>query len=73
MVDKRSKRDKTIKHIIVARKNGCLGIGLIDPNNQQNCHVNGLVEILELLIHETKSGFDGLNNEMLKILNNFYL
>ena len=30
-----------------------------NPNNQRNCHLNGFVERLELLIPETKAGHDG--------------
>ena len=38
-----------------------------NPNNQRSCHLNGLVERIELLILETKSGHDGLHDEMLDI------
>ena len=38
-----------------------------NPNNQRSCHLNGLVERLELLILETKAGHDGLYDEMLDI------
>ena len=36
-----------------------------NPNNQRSCHLNGLVERLELLILETKAGHGGLYDEML--------
>ena len=38
-----------------------------NPNNQRSCHLNGLVERLELLILETKAVHDGLYDEMLDI------
>ena len=38
-----------------------------NPNNQQSCQLNGLVERLELLIIETKAVHDGLYDEMLDI------
>ena len=38
-----------------------------DLNNQRSCHLNGLVERLELLILEKKAGHDGLYDEMLNI------
>ena len=38
-----------------------------NPNNQRSCHLNGLVERLELLILETKAGHDRLYDEMLDI------
>ena len=34
------------------------GLTKTDPNNQRSCHLNGLVERLELLILETKAGHD---------------
>ena len=43
------------------------GLTKTDPNNQRSCHLNGLVERLELLILETKAGHDGLYDEMLDI------
>ena len=67
MGDKRSKRYKTIKHIIETRRNRYLGRSFIDLNNQRSCHVNGLVEKLELLIVEAKVGLDVIYDEMLKI------
>ena len=38
-----------------------------NPNNQRSCLLNGLVERPDLLILETKSGHDGLYDEMLDI------
>ena len=38
-----------------------------NTNNQRSCHLNGLVERLELLVLETKAGHDGLYDEMLDI------
>ena len=43
------------------------GLTMTDPINQRSCHLNGLVERLELLILETKAGHDGLYDEMLDI------
>ena len=43
------------------------GLTKTDHNNQRSCHLNGLVERLELLILETKADHDGLYNEMLDI------
>ena len=43
------------------------GLTKTDPTNQRSCHLNGLVERLELLILETKAGDDGLYDEMLDI------
>ena len=43
------------------------GLTKTDPSNQRSCHLNGLVERLELLILETKAGHDGLFDEMLDI------
>ena len=37
------------------------------PNNQRSCHLNGLVERLELLILETKADHDGSYDELLDI------
>ena len=62
--DKRSKRYKRIKHISETIRNCYLSRGFFDPNNQRSCHVNGLVETLELLLLETKAGHDGLFDEM---------
>ena len=67
--DKKSARYRTIKRIMGVKDN-VLGRGLNsnpNPNNQRSCHLNGLVERLELLILETKAGHDGLYNEMLDI------
>ena len=36
-------------------------------HHQRSCHVNGLIERLELLILETKAGHDRLYDEMLNI------
>ena len=43
------------------------GLTKTDPNNQRSCHLNGLVERLEFLILETKTGYDGLYDEMLDL------
>ena len=43
------------------------GLTKTDPNNQRSCHVNSLVERLQLLILETEAGHDGLYDEMLDI------
>ena len=67
--DKKSTRYRTIKRIIGV-KDDVFGRGLnsnTNPNNQRSCHLNGLVERLELLILETKAGHDGLYDEMLDI------
>ena len=65
--DKKSARYRTIKRIIGA-KDDVYGRGLnSNPNNQRSCHLNGLIERLELLILETKAGHDGLYDEMLDI------
>ena len=65
--DKKSARYRTIKRIMGA-KDDVYGRGLnSNPNNQRSCHLNGLVERLELLILETKAGHDGLYDEMLDI------
>ena len=65
--DKRSARYRTIKRIMGVRDD-VYGRGLnSNPNNQRSCHLNGLVERLELLILETKAGHDGLYDEMLDI------
>ena len=67
--DKKSARYKTIKRIM-GIKDDVFGRSLNsnpNPNNQQSCHLNGLVERLELLILETKAGHDGLYDEMLDI------
>ena len=60
--DKKRARYRTIKHIMGV-KDDVFGRGLNsnpNPNNQRSCHLNGLVERLELLILETKAGHDGL-------------
>ena len=67
--DKKSARYRTIKRIMGV-KDFVFGRGLnsnLNQNNQRSCHLNGLVERLELLILETKSGHDGLYDEMLDI------
>ena len=68
--DKKSSRYRTIKLILVL-KDDVFGKGLnstdINPSNQRSCLVNDLIEILELLILETKAGHDGLYDEMLDI------
>ena len=65
--DKKSARYRTIKRIMEVRDD-IFGRGLnSNPNNQRSCHLNGLVERLELLVLETKAGHDGLNDEMLDI------
>ena len=65
--DKKSARYRTIKRIMGA-KDDVYGRGLnSNPNNQRSCHLNGLIERLELLILETKAGHDGLYDEMLDI------
>ena len=65
--DKKSARYRTIKRIMGA-KDDVYGRGLnSNPNNQRSCHLNGLIERLELLILETKGGHDGLYDEMLDI------
>ena len=65
--DKKSARYRTIKRIMEVRDD-IFGRGLNgNPNNQRSCHLNGLVERLELLILETKAGHDGLYDEMLDI------
>ena len=65
--DKKSARDRTIKRIMEVRDD-IFGRGLNgNPNNQRSCHLNGLVERLELLTLETKAGHDGLDDEMLDI------
>ena len=38
-----------------------------NSNNQRSCHLNVLVERLELSILESKAGHDGLYDEMLDI------
>ena len=38
-----------------------------NPNNERSCHLNGLVERLELLKLETNAGHGGLYDEMLDI------
>ena len=43
------------------------GVTKTVPNNQRSCHLNGLVERLELLILETKADHDGLYDELLDI------
>ena len=43
------------------------GLTNTDPNNQRSFPLNGLVERLELLKLETKTGHDGLYDEMLDI------
>ena len=52
-------------------KDDVFGKGLnsidINPSNQRSCHVNDSIEILELLVLETKAGHDGLYDEMLDI------
>ena len=74
--DKKSARYKTIKRIMGV-KDDVFGRGLNsnpNPNNQgtsladqRSCHLNGLVERLELFILETKAGNDGLYDEMLDL------
>ena len=67
--DKKSARYRTKKRIM-GLKDDVFGRGLNsnpNPNNQRSCHLNGLVERLELLILETKAGQDGLYDEMLDI------
>ena len=65
--DKKSARYRLIKRIMGA-KDDVYGRGLnSNPNNQRSCHLNGLIERLELLILETKAGHDGLYDEMLDI------
>ena len=65
--DKKSARYRTINRIMGA-KDDVYGRGLnSNPNNQRSCHLNGLIERLELLILETKAGHDGLYDEMLDI------
>ena len=65
--DKKSARYRTIKRIMGANDD-VYGRGLnSNPNNQRSCHLNGLIERLELLILETKAGHDGLYDEMLDI------
>ena len=65
--DKKSARYRTIKRIMGA-KDDVYGRGLnSNPNNQRSCHLNGLIERLELLILETKAGHDGLYDELLDI------
>ena len=65
--DKKSARYRTIKRIMEVRDD-IFGRGLNgNPNNQRSCHLNGLVERIELLIIETKAGHDGLYDEMLDI------
>ena len=43
------------------------GLTKTDPNNQRSCHLNVLVDRIELLILETKASHDGLYDEMLDI------
>ena len=65
--DKKSARYRAIKRIMEVRDD-IFGRGLNgNPNNQRSCHLNGLVERLELLVLETKAGHDGLYDEMLDI------
>ena len=67
--DKKSARYRTIK-CIMGVKDDVFGRGLNsnpDPNSNQSCHLNDLVDRLELLILETKAGQDGLYDEMLDI------
>ena len=68
--DKKSSRYRTIKRIL-GLKHDVFGKGLnsfdINPKNQGTCHVNDLIERLELLILETKAGHDGLYDQMLNI------
>ena len=67
--DKKSARYGAIKRIIGV-KDYVYGRGLNsnpNPNNQRSCHLNGLVERLELLLLETKAGHDGLYDELLDI------
>ena len=65
--NKKSAKYKTIKRIMEVGDD-IFGRGLNDnPNNQRSCHLNGLVERLEILILETKAGHDGLYDEMLDI------
>ena len=67
--DKKRARYRTIKRIMGVKDN-VLGRGLNsnpNPNNQRSCHLNGLVERLELLKLETKAGHGGLYDEMLDI------
>ena len=47
-------------------KDDVIGRGL-NSNPNSNCHLNGLVERLELIILKTKTGHDGLYDEMLDI------
>ena len=68
--DKKSARYRTIKRIMGV-KDDVFGRGLNsnpNPNNQRNCHLNGLVERLELLKLETKAGHDGLYGEIILFL-----
>ena len=52
--DKKSARYRTIKRIMEVRDD-IFGRGLkSNPNNQRSCHLNGLVERIELLILEEK-------------------
>ena len=67
--DKKSARYRTIKRIMGV-KDDVFGRGLnIHPNpkNQRSCHLNSLLERLELLILETKAGHYRLFDEMLDI------
>ena len=67
--DKKSDRYTTIK-FLMGVKDDAFGRGLKsnpNPNNQRSCHLNGLVERLELLKLETKAGHAGLYDKMLDI------
>ena len=67
--DKKSATYRTIKRIMGVKED-VFGRGLNsnpNPNNQRTCHLNGLVERLELLMLETKAGHDGLYDELLDI------
>ena len=66
----RSSRYRAIKRILGV-KDDKFGKGLksidINPHNQRSCHVNALIERLELVILETKAGHEGLYEEILNI------
>ena len=75
--DKKRSRYRTIKRILMG-KHGVHGKGLTkDKLNNHDNHSyktgpNSFLEGLQLFILETKAGHDGLYDEILKILNNFY-
>ena len=66
--DKRSSRYKTIK-LILGNKEKIYGRGLTEDklDNHSCSFIPSLIEILALLILETKAGHDGLYDEMLNI------